>query len=102
MIEKISEMASREDNSDRKTMLEQLKEELKRNDNLASLTNVERKRLKVVVIEVDLVVKDIPTRNLTETNRLLVAAAHLTVSKLILKKKEKKAKWQSCEVKKRC
>ena len=61
---------------------------MKRNDNPASLRNVERKRLKVVVAEVDLVVKDILTRNLTETNRLLIAAAHLTASKLGVKKKE--------------
>ena len=38
--------------------------------------------------EVDLVVKDIPTRNLTESNRLLVAVAHVTASKLGVKKKE--------------
>ena len=40
--------------------------------------------------EVDLVVKDILTRNLRETNRLLVAAAHLIVSKLGVKKQEVK------------
>ena len=84
----ISEMASREDNPDRKTVLEQLKEEMKRNDNPLSLRNGERKRLKAVVAEVDSAVKDIPTRNLTETNRLLVAAVHLTTSKLDVKKKE--------------
>ena len=79
---------AKEDNPDRKTVLEQLKEEMKRNDNPASLRNVKRKRLKAVVAEVDLVVKDIPTRNLTETNQLLVAAVHLTASKLGIKKKE--------------
>ena len=39
LIEKISEMVSREDNSDRKTVLEQMKEEMKRNDNPACILN---------------------------------------------------------------
>ena len=84
----LARMIESESSEERKSLLQELAEEVTKEEAPLNLRNVDRGRLKEAVRKINDLLTDIPTANLTETNKLLLAAAHLAGKKVGAKKRE--------------
>ena len=84
----LARMIESESSEERKSLLQELAEEVTKEEAPLNLRNVDRGRLKEAVRKINDLLTDIPTANLTETNKLLLAAARLAGKKVGAKKRE--------------
>ena len=84
----LARMIESESSEERKNLLQELAEEVTREEAPMNLRNVDRGRLKEAVRKINDLLTDVPTANLTETNKLMLAAARLAGKKVGAKKRE--------------
>ena len=84
----LARMIESESSEERKSLLQEFAEEVTKEEAPLNLRNVDRGRLKEAVRKINDLLTDIPTANLTETNKLLLAAACLAGKKVGAKKRE--------------
>ena len=84
----LARMVESESSEERRNLLQELAEEVTKEEAPMNLRNVERGSLKEAVKKINDLLTDIPTANLTETNKLLLAATRLAEKKVGAKKRE--------------
>ena len=77
---------------DKARLIDEIIEQMKSDETPPNLRNVERKRLKLIVDEVNDILKFIPSEDITTINQLLKAAGCVVARKLGVKKRESKPK----------
>lgn len=82
----LARLIENEVSKERKSLLQELAEEITKEETPINLRNVERKKLKEIAKKINDILIEIPTADLTETNKLLLAAARLAGKKVGAKK----------------